>query len=420
MNIFKEMALKYALKGQSFDVDTKQIGKGSAFGFDGLQKDSDLIDQGYVSNTDVFSIISSQSEDGSAIPFIIKNVKADGSSELVNNGEFYDFMQMPNPDQTFKQFLEQSIGFLMTTGDLFYHKLQGVGSQVVDELSILESNLTDIKINKFNQVSGYERELNGITDTFTADEVLHEKYFNPSKLGIESKRGLSPLQAGYRTLVSSNNGITAMASFYENKGAAGMLTNKSQMAYNEQQKKDIQKVIDKKLGGAHNANKIVATTANVDFIQMGMSPADLKIIESGVLTLRQLCNLYKHPSVLYNDPQGMTFNSFSTAMQSYYTRAVIPVNERIVSQFNNFIAPGYSKKHNKNYIVSQDITQIEALQKDKVQEAVKNAKVAEGISKVSAQVGRGGISKDSAIEIIAHSYGLTLEDAAKFVSDGQE
>ena len=142
-----------------------------------------------------------------------------------------------------------------------------------------------------------------------------------------------------------------------------------------------------------------------------MSPSDLKIIESGVLNLRQLCNLYGHPSALYNDPNGLTYNSFETALKVLYTQAVIPTNDRLIEYFNNIITPGYNKKDNKRYIVEQDLSKIEALQSDQKIEAEKDKIRAEGIGTILNLA----ISSEAKEALLVSEYGFNTEEASKVV-----
>ena len=225
MNYLQKLALKFA------NIQTFQVGKSSFYGtengfsFNGLQQDGNLINEGYVSNTDVFSIVKKHTETASSIPFILSEIDKDGRKEAVTSGEYYDLLQQPNSTQSIKEWKEQATGFLLITGDMFLNNLVGVGSTVVDEINILESQLTEVQVSKLNEVTGYKWDLNGLKRSYTTDEVTHLKYFNPSKLGIISHRGLSPIQAGYATLSGSNDLETAKASFWKNKGAAGMLKN---------------------------------------------------------------------------------------------------------------------------------------------------------------------------------------------------
>jgi len=411
MNYLQKLALKFA------NIPTYQTGKSlfygteNGFSFNGTQQDGNLINEGFVSNTDVYSIVKKHTETASSIPFVLNEIDRDGKKEAVTSGEYYDLLQQPNSTQSIKEFKEQATGFLLLTGDTFLNNLVGVGSSVVDEINILESQLTEVQVSKINEVTGYIWDLDGLVRKYNTEEVTHLKYFNPSKLGIKSHRGLSPIQAGYRTLSASNDLITAQASFWKNKGASGILSNGSQAAYTEPQKKDLQKVIDSKLGGAHNANRVIATTANVSFQQLGMSPSDLKIIESGVLNLRQLCNLYGHPSALYNDPNGLTYNSFETALKVLYTQAVIPTNDRLIEYFNNVVTPGYNRKDNKRYIVEQDLSKIEALQSDQKIEAEKDKVRAEGIGVILSMA----ISSEAKEALLVSEYGFNTEEAAKIL-----
>jgi HK97 family phage portal protein len=196
-------------------------------------------------------------------------------------------------------------------------------------------------------------------------------FYNPSSKGIKNKRGLSPLQAAYNSLKASNNRLTAQAHLYENRGATNIISSGSDLVIGSKERDSLQKNTDKILGGAKNFNKSIVTTANVRVTPLGMSPTDLKLIEAKELDLRDICNAFGVPSTLFNDQAASTLDNLKVGTKMMYTNAVIPNNEKLVTQFNKSIVPAYSVFENKQLRVRQDLSGIDALQEDQLTKAQK-------------------------------------------------
>ena len=71
------------------------------------------IDEGYVKNADVYSIVKKISSSASTIPLKLYDTNAAGEKELIEEGELYDLLQQPNRIQTFTEFLDESMIFLL-------------------------------------------------------------------------------------------------------------------------------------------------------------------------------------------------------------------------------------------------------------------------------------------------------------------
>lgn len=421
MNLFQKGVLNLAIKTGAVKLtdhnDYKFFGLGGGFSFGKtLKSDDALINEGFASNTDVFSIVSLIAEAGSDIPFVLYEKTRDGLVP-VTEGELFDILKNPNDKQVMKEFKEQSLGYLLTTGDFFWRgfDLPGFGD-AFQALEILPSNITEVLVNKVLEPSGYKVSIQGLSYGLNTDEVWHGKYFNPTKEGITSLRGLSPLQAGYRALTASNELITAEAHVYKNKGVSGILSSGTDISMSDDEAEAIQKNYNEKIGGADKANGVTVTTANIKFQQIGMSPSDLEIFKSGNIKLQQLCRLYGIDSKLLNDPKGSTYNNVTEVSKQLYTRAVIPNNERLVSALNRFLIPAWSKQDKKDYIIKQDLSGIESLQTDQKEEALKNKAVVDGINTILSSP----VSKEAKIWQLINVYSVAEDEAKKIVGNGQQ
>ena len=147
------------------------------------------------------------------------------------------------------------------------------------------------------------------------------------------------------------------------------------------------------------------------YTQIGMSSTDLKIIESGVLTDRQLCNAYSCPSVLFNDPSNSTYNNYTTALKTLYTDAVIPVCNKILADNNKDWLSQWSLRDNKKYSWQLDTSSVEALQADQKIEAEKDKIRMDGVNVILNMP----ISAEAKANLLQSEYGYNVEDATALI-----
>ena len=194
---------------------------------------------------------------------------------------------------------------------------------------------------------------------------------------------MSPLQAGYRNLVSSNELMTAESSFYKNKGVSGIVSSDSDiMSLSEEDTIAIDEVMRQKIGGSSKSNGVVTTGARIKYTPIGMSPSDLDMIKSGDVKLRNLCIAYGMDSKLFGDPKASTYNNVQEVQKQLYTDSVIPFNTRVISALNRFLVPSFAEADNRDYKIKLDTSDIEALQQNQKEKAEKNKVVIEGVNAI--------------------------------------
>jgi HK97 family phage portal protein len=393
-------------------------------GFDSFKKQSqneqELINNGYGSNVTAFAIIKRIADAGANLPKQLINAdKPD--EEPITKGEVYDILQRPGVLQgeilTQFDFFEAVITYLLATGNTYLHGQTPIGfGKEWRRLEILPSGLTmpivDPKTYRA-PIKGYQfQDKSNASLAFESQEIIHTKYVNPTQHGLNTLEGLSPLQASIFSLTGSNDIQKAISIMVKNQGARGILTNDSERIMDPDELGTLTEKLNQDTSGVKNFNRIHATTNTLSYQQIGLNANDLKIIESGVLTDRQLCNAYGVSSRLFNDPANSTFNNVKEANKAMYQNAVLPTLNKIIEDLNRFWLAQYSMRDGVNYQLQVDTSSVEALQADQKTEAEKDKIRMEGVDKVFNMP----ISSQAKTKLLVDEYGYTEETAALLVA----
>ena len=156
-----------------------------------------IIDEGYAKNADLYSIVKMISSSASAIPLELYNTLPNGEKELITDGELFDLLQQPNRLQSIQEFINESMTYLLLSGNNYVNGYKSMGmGDVFRELNVLPSNYVTIESgNMVNPIKSYSySEIYDIT--FDPKDVMHIKYTNPKGMGTDRLYGLSPLEAG--------------------------------------------------------------------------------------------------------------------------------------------------------------------------------------------------------------------------------
>ena len=385
MNPLKKFILK-SLLGDDFTEPNKAYSflTNTNIGFGGFSFSSknakNFIQEGYVSNPDVYAVVSKIAQSFASVKWCVK-AETRGGIEEVYDTELNRVLDCPNQLQTWSEFQESAAIMYLLTGNTYINGTEAIGFQGFRELTVLPSQVTSPIIgDKINPVAGYELQANE-TQYFNTEEVAHIKAFDPRVIGFETLIGLSPLEAAMFVYSANNEQWEAMASMLKNKGAMGIVTSRTDRGMREADAEAMREQYRKNFGGGKNFGSPMFTGANVDFLQLGMSATDLQMIEQGVLSLRAICNIYKVSSRLFNDPANSTFNNVAQAEKAMWNDAVIPLLEKFKQRYNSWLAPTFGE----GFMLDYDLTGIDALQAD--------AKTRAEVSKIHADSGNISVNE---------------------------
>lgn len=289
------------------------------------------IENGYNANLVVNNAVRHITSKGSAIPVRIERTLEDGTKEYLTSHWALDLLKKPNPIMDYREFAEQSVGFYLLTGNWYGYMIKPTtrkdGRPI--EMYNLPSQYMEIVVKGSVAVADIDYyQLNDISEKkFDKDNIIHWRTPNYNYENGEWLYGISPLKAGLQILNVNNSNETAQAKQSQNLGALGLLMHDHDNKGNPPtrgQLRDIQNNIQKKVMGAENRGRVVATAMMYKWQQLGLSASDLQLIEKGQVSARQLYSIYGLPSIIFNDYEGATYNNLDQFKKSAYEDSIIP------------------------------------------------------------------------------------------------
>ena len=372
-SVFQRVFRKQISQSQSIGSDVyasiiEAIGKGNPIYMS--DNTASYIRDGYLFNPSVYSIVSLIAQKASVVPWGVYNVKDKKSLNLyksgtpdltvkkmllrksameeLNNHELNKLFEKPNPLQGWSEYIEQVIGYKLVTGNTFIQAIgpeAGANKGKVQELWNIPTPFIEILAgDKMNPVKGY-RYIPDRDVVIPPEQMIHLKYWTPDYVSGSMLYGQSPIRAGRRVVTRSNSSYDASTSSFQNMGILGILSANNSTAGPGLTPDQLTKIEEKlrSRASSKSENKWIATSADLKWQQMGMSPADLAIIESDKMDLRVICNLYHVPSELFNDAANKTYSNTKEAARAIWVNAVIPALTQFRDSFNAFIKGKYEQ-----------------------------------------------------------------------------
>jgi HK97 family phage portal protein len=300
------------------------LGKGGAFG---------KYTKAYGENPLVYMVVNKIAKTTASLKRVI--VLADGSTS--DTGRIFDILNKPNDDDDEIEFRTKINEYLLLTGNAFIKLIRGEG--MGQSLEVLVTQKVCIVCNTIGEVIRYDYTLfDGTIVPYDFEDILHIKTSNVVNVdNTQSKYGLSPLQSAWIVVTSSMEKLKADASIFKSRGIIGILSSDGDTPMLDPERERLQEGFDKDTGGANKFNKIHITSSKLRFLQTGMSPSDLKLLEGILSSLRLICGVYGMPSVLFNDTASSTYNNVSEAKITAYTDVYIPLDEKVNKELSRWL-----------------------------------------------------------------------------------
>lgn len=353
------------------------------------------IEDGYLSNEQVYAIIQWIIRKAKRVPFYLYEIQDEKAlkkykSLLAQEGTnkeamitasilrqkalveadddkipLNQWLKRPNPHQSFSEFVEYCVGYRLIIGERFLHRVDGVTSKPPESYPL---NPIDVALESGKQLFEIARFLYGPTrEPIDRDTIVYSKYFNPGQIGGgETNRGLSPLRAMLGVIQESNESNKQSIKQMQNSGPVGAIfgnwvSNDGEMMPETVAGKLRDDITKAWLTGQ---KRPIVTTGPIKFEKFGLSPVELGILDTRKFTFRQLCDGYGLPVEIFNMGEGTTFNNKNEAKRSAIIDAVLPEVFSLRDDFNELLKPYLRPSSGKQYYIDCDPSDLPELQED--------------------------------------------------------
>lgn len=357
------------------------------------------INNGYVGNDDVYSVIRRIARTIAMIPLKVYKIvdeeamkkyefeisKKNYTTAALVKQQFLKYKALelvdsenplqrlldnPNDQYSKTEFREGFHTFLLATGNNYVYTPNlelGVNAGKPSEMWLSPSQYMSLQVSDTwpRRVLGYRLQISEVV-VFKPEEMIHTRYFNPQYNYVGSELiGLSPLTAGSKILDRGDSETDYSVNSFQNSGISGVISNETM------RDEDIEVGALGKMksdfyadaSGTTNARKILFTAGKWNYTAIGLSPVDMDVLSSMKLTFKKLCNLYGVSDRLFNNDATGSEISVDIAYKDLYTNAALPGAYAERDSYNLHLVPKFNTDKEK-YFIDVDITGIAELQDD--------------------------------------------------------
>ena len=348
-----------------------------------------VIEQGYLFNPDVYSIINKIIQTASMVAwqmYEVKDKKAlaryniykkannfDAIQEYnikalepIETHPLLDLLENPNPYSTGTVFDQNLLGYYCLLGNSYLNKLIVTGSKgdVAGQLIVLPAYLVKILFGDNKRlISGYSIDnWNDVKYNFTPEEIYHFKSFNPDYGVGQFMYGANP-SVGV-SLEKSNQSYQAAIALIANMGAMGLLSSGNDESIDPDSAKLIKERYYEEYGGAKNRGKMMIIGHKMDYVNMAQSITDLNLIQGQEQDFLTMCRVYNVDSRIMGYVKGSTFSNMKEARQDFLQNRILPLKYMQSEAYNKFLLSAWNAISSKQYYLDIDYKSIPELQTD--------------------------------------------------------
>jgi HK97 family phage portal protein len=358
------------------------------------------VDDGYMANSDVYSIVTFLARKAGSIPWYVYKMKPGEKAKtslerykqlskgLHNKGAFeralmerknaYEenmvtgtplakLLERPNPQQAQDQFFQNLFGYRILSGEgNIYGNDGNIENGKFLELNVLPTQFLEIypDPNDLYGLLGYKLMVaQGIN--IPKANVCHWKSWNPDFNDVTRShlRGVSPLRSAWKLLRMSNNAADASAKMTQNGGAKGALVpqpvNNNIPQMTPEQASIIQRAINERVNGTDNKGSVGVMQYPYNYLNFGLSSVDMELVKTLQMTLHQWCRVFGMPIVLF-DTDTSSYNNYTNGMRDLITNTIAPLCAELRDELNSWLVPRFGE----NVYIDFDISALPELQSD--------------------------------------------------------
>lgn len=329
-----------------------------------------LAREGYGSNVYVYAAINQVITPAAGIPVVLYQKKSQrgGGKQRLEYGEggpgavaLADLLARPNPSQGWAAFVKSVWGFRRISGNTYIEELSpdtGPRRGMPLELWPLRPDRMRVRggVGPTELVHGYEYRIGGADPImFEPHEILHWKYFAP----VDDFYGLSPLAVAAKNIDASNESLRWNVALLQNGASpSGMFSTPENLGDDFEEFRD--ELIDQ-YTGPDNAGAPIVADNDLDWKQIGLSPADMAWLEGRNMTAAEIALSQGVAPELVSAGEKKKYANYGEARKALMVETVLPEWDEFRDELNHWLVPRFGDGLYLDY----DRDAIEALREER-------------------------------------------------------
>ena len=326
--------------------------------------------EGYQSNPVVYSIIRLTSMLAGRARW--KCIDANGMEIVIP--ELATLMLRPTPDKSWKDYIQDVVTQKMYSGNAF----SGISRYPSDKgAKFLRGLPQDLFMMPSNEIQIW---LSGGKGTITeyvldfqggrgsergvkAADVGHWRNPNPDyTIEGDFLWGQSPVRAASRSLQLYNDTLDASVWYIQNKGIESILINRdADLELGTDTVDQLKNKLRLQSQGPENAGNVPIIDANLDVVNIGSTPEDIKLLPLRIQAAKEICAVFNFPTKLIGIDDS-TYQNAKEAKKGLWENVVIPELDEIKDGLNRWLVP----KYGGGFYLDYDLNHIDAIQEDRL------------------------------------------------------
>ena len=261
---------------------------------------------------------------------------AQGNSTEIFSHPLLDLLHNPNPFQTGRFFITQTIQNRKLAGEAFWLKIRN-GKQVVELWNLDPTRITIIK-DKTNYIRHYEFLTESGLVRFERDDIVHFKDPNP----FDVYRGFSPLIPAKTRVETEYHASRYQAQFFKNNARPDFFLVSDEIIPDEEKQK-AREAFNQNHKGAANAGKLGFLEGGMKYQQVSISQREMDYIESMNATRNDIMAAFGVPeSMIAGD--DVKYANAKEAYRMFLMETIVPEVTLLVDQINTALVPEFDDR----------------------------------------------------------------------------
>ena len=269
-----------------------------------------------------------------------------------------DLLRKPNPKEAGPTWWKNYISYLLLDGNAYIEKVER-GSRILELWNLRPDRMAIVQA-ATGLPSAYVYNANGTRKVkFPSDPVSGKSPINHTQLfhPLHDWMGQSPITAAAYAIDQHNEAMRWLQSLLQNSARpSGALVVKSEGGLTDQEYTRLRKDIEDQYAGSRNAGRPFLLEGDMEWKEMGLSPADMEIVSQKDSAARDISLAFGIPPLLLNIPGDNTFANYREARLGFYEDTVIPFLTEVLADFNMWLSPSFG-----GALLEPDLDAIEAI-----------------------------------------------------------